>query len=70
MGMTNDQFDALAQLLRLRPGPAREGARLYFVDGVTQLAAAECVGASHQSVNNCVMTCRRGIELAKKAVGA
>lgn len=67
--MKNEQFDALAQLLRLRPGPAQEGARLVLVEGLPQSVAADRVGASPQSINNCVKSCKRGISLAAQVVG-
>lgn len=38
--MTSTQFDALAQLLRLRAGPQQAAARLVLVDGLAPADAA------------------------------
>lgn len=67
--MTSDQFAALAQLLRLRPGPAQDGARLVLVDGLRGTEAAQRTGASPSSISNTVQACRRGLELAQRAAG-
>ena len=67
--MTGEQFDALAQLIRLRAGPARAAARLVLVDGLRPAKAAARTGCSPQSVSNTLATCRRGIELARLADG-
>lgn len=67
--MTGEQFDALAQLLRLRAGPASAAARLVLVDGLRPAQAAARAGCSPQSVSNALATCRRGIELARRAAG-
>lgn len=68
--MTGEQFEALAQLLRLRAGPASAAARLVLVDGLRPAQAAACAGCSPQSVSNTLAVCRRGIELARRAAGA
>lgn len=65
--MTADQFAALAELLRLRDGPAREAARLVLVDGVKQIDAAAATGISRASTGNAVSRVRRGMELAARA---
>lgn len=67
--MTADQFDALAQLLSLRTGPAKDGARLVLVDGLRGIDAAQLVGASASSISNTVQRVRAGLELAKRAAG-
>ena len=66
--MTPDQFYAIASLLRLRGGPATEGARLVLVDGLSIVQAAERSGCSRQSVGNAMSRIRRGLELAKQAI--
>jgi len=68
--MTGEQFDALAQLLRLRAGPASAAARLVLVEGLRPAQAAARTGCSPQSVSNTLAACRRGIEFACRAVGA
>ena len=68
--MTVQQFNALAQLLRLRQGPQREAARLVLVDGVRQADAARLEGCSASALGNTLRTCRAGLELARLAIGA
>jgi DNA-directed RNA polymerase specialized sigma24 family protein len=67
--MSEKQFEALSMLLRLRPGPAREAARLVLVKGMRVTDAARTVGASQPSVSNAVRRCLRGLTLAEKAAG-
>ena len=65
--MNSDQFQALAQLLRLRQGPQREAARLVLVDGLRQADAARAAGCSASALGNTLRTCRAGLELARLA---
>lgn len=67
--MKPEQFSALATLLRLRAGPAREAARLVLVDGLRPADAAALAGCSAQSVANTLAACRAGLELARQAAG-
>jgi len=67
--MTTAQFQALAELLRLRGGPATDAARLVLVDGLTVTEAAQRAGVSSSGVSNALARCRRGMELARRAVG-
>ena len=67
--MTADQFDALAELLRLRQSASREAARLVLVDGLRTGEAADHTGITSQGVSNAVASCQRGIELAGRIVG-
>lgn len=67
--MTDAQFSALAELLRLRGGDAQEAARLVLVEGLTPSDAARRTDASLQAVSNAVSRCRTGLELAKRAIG-
>ena len=67
--MTDEQFFALAALLRMRAGPAREAARLVLVEGSRVTEAAAKTGASQPSVSNAVARCGRGLDLARQAVG-
>ena len=66
--MRPESFDALAQLLRLRPGPAKEAARLVLVAGYRPAAAARQTGCTPQSVSNTLARCRKGMTLAMVAV--
>lgn len=67
--MTPDQFAALADLLRLRDGGAREAARLVLVEGLSITQAGERAGVSRQSAGNTVARCRAGLELVRRVVG-
>lgn len=67
--MTDFQFQALAELLSLRTGPAREAARLVLVEGVPVGSAAVQAGCSQPSASNALARCRRGMELARRVVG-
>ena len=67
--MTHDQFQALAQLLRLRQGPQREAARLVLVDGLRPADAARAAGCSASALGNTLRACRTGLELARLAIG-
>ena len=67
--MRQESFNALAQLLRLRPGPAKEAARLVLVDGFRPAAAARQTGCTPQSASNTLARCRKGLALARVAVG-
>ena len=63
--ITGEQFSALAELLGLHDGPAREGARAVMCDGMSVNAAAAQAGCLRQSVSNTLRRCRRGLELAR-----
>ena len=67
--MRPESFDALAQLLRLRQGPAKEAARLVLVDGYRPAAAARQTGCTPQSASNTLARCRKGLAIARVAVG-
>ena len=65
--MTEDQFTALAELLRMRGGASQEAARLVLVEGLSTTEAARRVGTSPQGVSNVLASCRRGLDLARRA---
>lgn len=67
--MTNDQFAALADLLRLRGGQSQEAARLVLVEGLSVTEAAARTGIDQSTASKAVASCRRGIELARRVVG-
>lgn len=67
--MTPDQFQALAELLRLRAGPAQECARLVLVDGAQIKDAAERLGMGYRAAAAAVQRAREGLELARRAAG-
>lgn len=67
--MTQDQFAALAQLLRLRPGPAQETARLALVEGLKPLDAIARTGIERGAGYHAISRARAGLELAHRATG-
>ena len=57
--MTEDQFSALARLLRLHKGSASSvGLRLVLVCGMTHQSAAQETGASRQGLTKLVASAR------------
>ena len=66
--MNAEQFTALSTLLRLRPGPAREAARLVLIEGMRAIDAARITGVRPAGVSNALTRVRRGEALAWKAV--
>lgn len=67
--MTPKQFDALAQLMRLRPSASREALRLVLVAGWTQQGAATSVGIPPSNVARQVASARRVIQAARVVAG-
>ena len=67
--MTEAQFTALAQLLRLRNGPAREAANLHLVQGLTVPDAARQAGMDYRAATYSVKRVKEGLALAKTAAG-
>lgn len=66
MKLTPASFAALAQLLRLRPGPASLAASLVMTEGMRPADAARTAGCSADSANQSLAACRRGIELVEQ----
>lgn len=67
--MTDPQFTALAQLLRLRPGPAQEAAKLVMVQGMSTPDASRQAGMSYVAAHRAVKRAQDGLALAKIAAG-
>ncbi|MFD2404946.1 TrfB-related DNA-binding protein [Azorhizophilus paspali] len=67
--MSDEQFEALAELLRMRGSASQEAARLVLVEALSAADAARATGVSPQAVSNAVTTCRRGLSLAQRAAG-
>ena len=67
--MSPDKFTALAELLRLRSGPAAEVARQVLVDGATVPDAARSAGLSYDAAHKAVKRARNGLALAQRAAG-
>lgn len=68
--MTPAQFTALAELLRLRAGPAQQVARMVLVEGLTVPDAARAAGLEYTAAHQAVKRAQRGLELARQAAGA
>jgi hypothetical protein len=66
--MTHEQFQALAQLLRLRTGPARQAVALHLVQGLTVPDAARAVDMDYRAASYAVKRAKTGLELARAAV--
>lgn len=69
MSVTSEQFTALAQLLRLRVGPAREAVRLHLVQGLSVPESARAAGVDYQLALKAVYRVKAGAELARSAAG-
>jgi hypothetical protein len=68
--MTEAQFQALAQLLRLRQGQAQEAVRLHMVAGLTVPDASRSAGVDYQLGLKAVKRAKGGLALAQKACRA
>jgi predicted DNA-binding protein (UPF0251 family) len=68
--MTPAQFEALAQLLRLRAGPAQEAVRLHLVQGLSVPDAARQAGVKYQLALKATKRAKGGLALAQKACRA
>jgi len=66
--MTHTQFDALAQLLRLRTGPVLAAVRGVLVDGLPVPDAARLAGVEYRCAHQAVQRAKRGRDLARRAV--
>jgi transposase len=68
--MTPARFEALADLIRMRKGsPSREAARLVMVWGYSGMEAAGRTGVSKAGVYAATARIRKGLQLARQAVG-
>ena len=67
--MTADQFAALAELLRLRTGPAQDVARLVLVQGLSVPDAARELGMGYHLAYKAAKRAQDGLDLARRAVG-
>jgi hypothetical protein len=67
--MTEAQFTALAQLLRLRAGPVQEAVRLHLVQGLGVPDAARASGADYQLALKAVYRVNVGLALVKIVSG-
>ena len=66
--LTDAQFDALAELLRLRSGLAQDAARLVLVEGKSVSAAALDTGLPYPRAWQAVQRTKAGLKLARAAV--
>ena len=67
--MTPDQFAALSELLRLKPGPTNDAVRLHLVGGLSVPEAARSAGADYRGTTYAVKRAKAGMELARIAAG-
>jgi hypothetical protein len=65
--MTETQFTALAQLLRLRAGPTLEAVRLHLVQGLSVPDSARTAGVDYQLALKAVKRAKDGHKLATNA---
>lgn len=68
MKLTPSAFTALAELLRLRNGPASLAASMVFTEGVRPADAARAVGCMPQTLTHTLRAVRRGTALAEQVV--
>lgn len=66
--MTNDQFDLLARLMRLRDGSAREVVRLVLVEGLDVQTAAAQEGISYKTGHAAVQRAKEWLAAVHKLV--
>ena len=67
--MTDTQFEALASLLRLRPGPTLAALQLHLVHGLPVPDAARQAGADYQLALKSGYRAKRGLALVRRAAG-
>ena len=67
--MNPKQFDALSQLLRLRPGSTHAVCRAVLVDGLSVADAARKVGVGYVPAYKAVQRARKGLELVQRVTG-
>lgn len=63
------QFDALATLLRIRPGATKTAAREVLVKGASVADAARTAGAPYVQAYKAVQRARKGLELVQRVTG-
>jgi len=64
--MTNEQFNALATLLRMGVrGASAQAARLVLVDGLDKRSAAAQCGITLDAIRKCLSRCENGRKLAQ-----
>lgn len=66
--MTDEQFKALAELLRLRAGPAQTAARLVLVGGLSVPDAARSAGIEYIAAHKAVKRAERGLTLVNQVL--
>ncbi|MDV7390879.1 hypothetical protein RZS08_05990 [Arthrospira platensis SPKY1] len=67
--MTDQQFEALAKLLRLRGGLSQEVVRLVFVEGLSIPKASKKTGVDPRLAHRAVKNARAGVALARVVSG-
>lgn len=64
--MNQQQFDALAKLLKLRKGPSQQVARLVIVEMMSVPDAARFVGLEYTAAHHAVKRVERGYKLVQE----
>lgn len=67
--MTSDQFAALCELLRLKPGKTNDAVCYHLVDGLSVPEAARKAGAEYRGTTYAVKRAIAGFSLARRVVG-
>lgn len=65
--MTPAQFSALAELMRLRPGPAQESVRLHLTGGLSVPDAAREAGCAYKLAWQAVQRALAALKLVRAA---
>lgn len=67
--MSNEQFAALAQLLRMRDGVSQEAARLALVERLPAQEIVQRTGLTTAGVHNAIKRAKNGLALVLKVLG-
>lgn len=63
--INEQQFEAFAQLMRLRPSKSRQALKYVLVDGMTHTAAADQAGIPRSNVSRQVASANHALQLIK-----
>ncbi len=63
--MTNEQFNAIAELIKSGGGVSEQGARIALVEGESVIKIADELGCTPQAIHKCMRRFKRAFELSK-----
>lgn len=63
--LTEPQFEALCELLSLRPSPSNDALRLHLVEGLSVPDAARRAGCTYTAAWKATQRAQRGVRLAR-----